>query len=75
MFAWLDFLTPIVKVLCSWWFRNEQKTAETVARWQRLVLDVNKRATTAVDMSLGYDKIVKEQDERMRNENSDSKPK
>lgn len=61
----LGILTPLVGLFINIFYRNQQKNAEMHARWQATVDSLNKRTNTSIDMSLEYDRLMREQDERL----------
>lgn len=61
----LGLLTPIVSFIISYFIKDAAKKAAAQARWDATVAKLNKRTNVSIDMSLEYDRLVQEQDERL----------
>lgn len=70
----LGLLTPVVTFFIKLWYKNDIKRSEIQARWKATVDSLNKRTNTSIDMSLEYDRLTREQDERLAAKANESVP-
>lgn len=65
MLAILGLLTPLVTLFVSWFIKDQAKKDAILARWNKALGQINVGTTDSVNASSEYDKMAKEQEDRL----------
>jgi len=63
--AILNLVTPLVNLFITWFIKDQARQAKIKANWKKGVNQLNNSVNDSIDISTAYDKLAKEQDERL----------